>query len=613
MIMYIKKTIILLAIVSCLFRGLVQSGEHVASTYFYTDLLDEYPEAILCDDDVYLVDIEYHIRDAHGNVRYVGTELFLWDSEIKPRLEAKLLENSAGHIVCAHAYTYDEHGFLIKTVIQGHRNHPEEDDECGKPQLLEVIFENCLDGPTRGKPAVIEEYAFDEESGHFTHLHHTINHFDAHGRLQNQDIDDLFLGQRHHRIFAYDGWGRVVRIEDSRGRCEEILYDSDGNRLQIDRAHDGEAAGIKRYVYDEKRRLVEIEEAPVHGMHKIKTLHYQSYHVAPPVPSEDTVVPQTDPTHIDHKNCRIVNDEWICNTDCPDRNVSEDIPEESSEDASTLSYVSDLCTGWASRVQGALSGLKEKLSYVNYAGNEIDEGLHNIFGGTFLKLSGYFKHEAQSGNFGSGEEINPKVRITMINGILNIREDLQINIHALSNSHGEATIHYVFRPTEGWMSDLLNCIMVKCSYTSPQARLLAEKWKELIADMGGVDGGGKILHYAHSVGGTDTYHARYLLSPEEQKMIHVFTIGSPTMIPDEGFGSVINFVSKRDGVCMLDPIGYINGLWNKDSNVVFLGSYLGMPFVEHTLNTQSYNNLLKTLGTEFLSAYAESPSESPSE
>lgn len=77
------------------------------------------------------------------------------------------------------------------------------------------------------------------------------------------------------------------------------------------------------------------------------------------------------------------------------------------------------------------------------------------------------------------------------------------------------------------------------------------------------------------------------------------------MIPNEGFASVTNYVSKRDGVCLLDPAGYVRGWTKEDSNIVFLGSFWGVPFVEHTLEAESYDSIIKTLGERFLSVYGK--------
>ena len=139
---------------------------------------------------------------------------------------------------------------------------------------------------------------------------------------------------------------------------------------------------------------------------------------------------------------------------------------------------------------------------------------------------------------------------------------------------------------------------------TPQATLLANTWKELIAEMGGVDSSGVIIHYAHSIGASDTWNARTLLSAEEKSMIRVITIGSPFLIHKDGLHSVVNYVSVRDGVSMLDPFGYYNGHYDEDSNVVFLGKWRdGLPFIDHPIYTPTYTALLHKLGQEFTDSF----------
>lgn len=261
---------------------------------------------------------------------------------------------------------------------------------------------------------------------------------------------------------------------------------------------------------------------------------------------------------------------------------------------------------WATGFGQSLSNFKEKNSYSNYIKKDMDQLAENMFGRGFLQFAGYYSHPIESGRSPFGEEIHDKVRITLINGILNVRYDLDTLLKIFSDAHGETPIHYVFRPTEGWTKDVLTSTLSKFGYTSPYARQLAAVWKEMIEEMGGVDGGGKVIHYAHSIGATDTYVAKNLLTPEEQQMIHVITLGSPTMIPhDSGFGSATNYVSKRDGVCFLDPLGYIKGYLYGHSKIEFIGSLWGIPLVDHTLYTDTYGGIIQELGSQFRELYCQ--------
>lgn len=223
-----------------------------------------------------------------------------------------------------------------------------------------------------------------------------------------------------------------------------------------------------------------------------------------------------------------------------------------------------------------------------------------FLGGNFLYISGFYEGELISGVFGKGE-INDKVRITALNGVLNLHEHWMSSIEAFSKTHGGVNIHYIFSPSKGWTGDAVNGLLAKFGFAIPATKLLANKWKHLIQEMGGPGGGGIIYHYAHSMGGTNTNVARDFLTPEEQKMIKVITIGSPTMIAEGGFGSVVNYVSQRDFVGIFDPITYFSSFFKK-SNIVHLGSG-GIPLVDHLLSMETYAKLIELLGQQFQEAH----------
>ncbi|MEI8366620.1 MAG: RHS repeat-associated core domain-containing protein [Parachlamydiaceae bacterium] len=265
----------------------------------------------------------------------------------------------------------------------------------------------------------------------------------------------------------------------------------------------------------------------------------------------------------------------------------------------------EVATSWASSAIAYVQDLKTQLSYTEHMEEEWSDLAHETISKGFLQFSGFYEHPIESGRSSTGEEVNDKVRVTFVNGILNIKPDLEHTLEYISSTHGDTVVHYAFRPTGGWSRDMINAILSKFGYSAPAAPLLAEKWRELIAEMGGVDGGGTIIHYSHSIGFADTNAAKNLLTPEEQRMIHVVTIGSPTMIPnDSGFGKIVNYASKRDGVSLFDPIGYIHGLMDTHYNVELVGSYWGIPFIDHTLFTDTYMGVIRDLGNEFTITFA---------
>lgn len=246
--------------------------------------------------------------------------------------------------------------------------------------------------------------------------------------------------------------------------------------------------------------------------------------------------------------------------------------------------------------------IKDNLSLEHDFKDKIEEGALTIFSKASLNLYGFYLDKQEVGTFGQGE-INDKVRITLINGILNARHDLIDTLEMLSKFHGDNNIHYIFRPTEGWTYDLLKSSLVKFGWASPQSKQLAVRWKELIAEMGGVDGGGKIIHYAHSIGAVDSFIAKRFLKPEELKMIQVYTFGSPLLFGPEGFHSVTNYISKGDGVSLLDPVGYIKSLMHPSDHIAFIPSSWPIPIIDHPLTFPAYQSTLEMLGRQFLEIY----------
>lgn len=247
--------------------------------------------------------------------------------------------------------------------------------------------------------------------------------------------------------------------------------------------------------------------------------------------------------------------------------------------------------------------INEHLSFEYNFREKIEEPLLFIFSKDTLTLFGFYRDQKEAGVIGRGE-ISDKARITFINGILNAKYYLVETVEMISQLHGDNNVHYIFRPTEGWTWDIVKSTLVKFGWISPQAKHLAKYWKKMIAEMGGVHAGGTIVHYAHSIGSVDTYLARTLLSDEELKMIKVYTFGSPFLYGPCGFQSITNYVSKGDGVSLLDPIRYIHTLLKPVEHVAFLPGSWSVPLIDHQLNFPAYQSTLENLGQQFLIDYS---------
>ena len=256
--------------------------------------------------------------------------------------------------------------------------------------------------------------------------------------------------------------------------------------------------------------------------------------------------------------------------------------------------------------------LSAELKLPPQVGTELGKAGKCLFGDSTYLLMGHSCEETQIGCYGN-REISDKVRVTFINGILTTQSTMWYNLDVISQCHGGVKVHYIFRPTEGWTWDISRAITIKMAFQfglrSMHATLLALMWRGLIREMGGIEGGGTIIHYAHSLGGSETHRARELLLPEEQKMIRVITFGSSTLIPNEGFQNVVNNVSVKDGVSsiFIDPMGHLCNCFDENSNVHFHGSFWTLPLwpADHLINGPTYGPVLHQLGDQFLAEFAQ--------
>jgi len=210
----------------------------------------------------------------------------------------------------------------------------------------------------------------------------------------------------------------------------------------------------------------------------------------------------------------------------------------------------------------------------------LDDVGSELLGPFFMRFFGFRQFQSCTGVYGEGLE-PAKFRITFVNGILTTIEDMKCHMQLISEAHGGVDVHYCYVGSKGWTNDLVRSSFCKLGVISPEAKELAQIWRNRIQELGGTDSGGVIFHYAHSLGGTETHLAKFLLTAEELKMIRVITFGSPTLIPNEGFHSVMNLISCRDVISAFDPIGFFSALLF-NTNSFFVGShYDGPPIVDH--------------------------------
>lgn len=226
----------------------------------------------------------------------------------------------------------------------------------------------------------------------------------------------------------------------------------------------------------------------------------------------------------------------------------------------------------------------------------------NVMGNGFILLTGYHSTKEFAGHHGKGE-VSDKVRVSFINGILTTETGLLSTLQELSESHGNVNVHYVYRPTKGWVKDILYAFAVTLGVVSPEAHMLAALWRQMVDEMGGIDGGGKIIHYAHSIGAVETARALALLTEEEQKLIHIYAFGSPSLNENNPYQQTHHFVSIRDGVPLLNLPAFIRASQGDIPHVIFTGSAFGFPFVDHLFRDQTYLDIWKSMGRTFSDWY----------
>ncbi|MBA3957352.1 MAG: RHS repeat protein [Parachlamydiaceae bacterium] len=445
-------------------------------------------------------------------------------------------------------------------------------------------LETATDGTTK-----LNSYLYDQLGNRTSSIdslgNETLCEYDAFGRLATiryprlSDTRDGPKSPVEER--SYDILNRIVKVTDTLGKTTTTRYNARGKQIEI--CHSDKTKELFRYALDGTL-------AESIGQNKTRTVYTTDFlgRVTRKESFDSSGKAKTVST-MKYKGFHIDAETHSETSDVVDANL-----------VNTLYGLYGKLSAFASQ----LSSILKSYSFEESIANNPDELMLQMCGKPYLVLSGYYVDNMDAGVFGTGEFGN-HVRVTAINGVLNIRKECIETIETLSSTHGGINIHYVFYPTEGWAIDIFKAAIAKWGYVSPQVKLLAHTWRRLIQDMGGSDGGGTIIHYAHSIGGTNTSLALELMSPAERKMIHVVTVGTATVLPNQGFGSVVNYISKRDGVSRV--VTFVSSVFNPPANAetpVYVGSHLdGLPIIDHLMTGETYRRVMAMLGESFLRSY----------
>jgi hypothetical protein len=191
-----------------------------------------------------------------------------------------------------------------------------------------------------------------------------------------------------------------------------------------------------------------------------------------------------------------------------------------------------------------------------------------------------------------GRQLSANETIMFINGIKNTLQNSKDSAETISDKCGGVSLHIGYNSTHGFLADLLECLGQILGFPTNSVNVATSALKECIANVGGVDAGGKVYVFAHSQGGLVLWRALQRLTSEERAMIHVRTFGSAKMIQKDDLGSAVNYVSSRDAVPFIaDPIGCLRGAFSADSNVTFLNSD-HYPLIDHPVTNDTYQKAI---------------------
>jgi len=220
------------------------------------------------------------------------------------------------------------------------------------------------------------------------------------------------------------------------------------------------------------------------------------------------------------------------------------------------------------------------------------------------------ENEAICGFVGKGEMFR-RVRVTWINGIDYTFEDTERIAGYISRVFGGVNVHYLYNPSTGFLKDFYEGM--KQYFHDDKKPLDGDKaiivqqlvnyFRRMIADLGGINGGGRIVHLAHSQGGMITQLASQLLTQEERDMIDVVTFASVKIVSAKDYGSVINYMSNKD------PAGHVNSgisLWRSNQStdeIIYLDPIPYNGYIDHSMQNPTYKSALMAVGQKFRVEY----------
>jgi RHS repeat-associated protein len=202
-------------------------------------------------------------------------------------------------------------------------------------------------------------------------------------------------------------------------------------------------------------------------------------------------------------------------------------------------------------------------------------------------------------------ETRPQFRYTYANGMMNSPSDARETSKLIAKAYGGVNVSYSYNASAGILVDSLEVRLQMMEYCNKPVKLLAQNFRQCISEMGGVDGGGTIIHTCHSQGAIITHLALGLLTPEERQMIETHSFGGAAMICRNECRKAYNYVSTSDPVPKLSSAVRFTqnyGFGNKDYNLEVLPS---KRCLEHSIDCTTYQNKMNSIGNEHIRMYGK--------
>jgi len=136
-------------------------------------------------------------------------------------------------------------------------------------------------------------------------------------------------------------------------------------------------------------------------------------------------------------------------------------------------------------------------------------------------------------------------RITWANGIANKFSDSHASAMRISDIAGGYNVHGMYNSSEGVFMDLAGTAAEVLGIPSKESFMLRSL---LIGLYKQLPEGGIIIHTAHSRGNVQSLTALKTLPSEVRSKIHMISIASPVVIPQDLCSDVVHFASKNDPV-----------------------------------------------------------------